>query len=97
MVVECSNRKAACNLIWEKDCKLLQDAVGGKPEDGSDVSTSLQASLEEVVKLRKLVNAICKGIGELYPPKDEDGPEPTEMLTSEEEEPEPKWWVITTI
>ncbi len=82
-----NNRKNMLNTVWETDCKLLQEAVDGKPEDGSDVST-LQASLEEVVKLRKLVNAVCKGVGELNL-KDDEGPEPTEILSSEEDEPAP--------
>ncbi len=88
MVVIDNNNKEMVNSIWETDCKLLKEAVDGKPEDGSDVST-LQSSLEEVVKLRKIVNAVCKGFDKLNLKDDEAPAAPTEILSSEEDEPAP--------
>ncbi len=88
MAIEEFNHKKERNSGLEMDFKRLQEAVEGRPEDGSDVPT-LQASLEEVVKLRKLMNAFFKRVDKLYP-KDEEGPEPTEILSSGgEEDPVP--------
>ncbi len=69
------------------DFKLLREAVEGRPEDASDVPT-LQASLKEVVKLRKLVNAVFERFDMLYPQVEYESPVPTEILSGEEEGPD---------